>query len=71
MAWLLPQVLSAGFFLYVFVLHGQSPVPGGVGLVLRAIAFFLFFGAVSVAFWAYFHWDARPTRLRATETADA
>ena len=46
----------AAFFLYVFVLHGQSPVPGGVSLVLRAIAFFLLFGVVSVAFWAYFHW---------------
>ena len=70
-AWLLPQVLSAAFFLYVFVLHGQSPVPGGISLLLRAIGFFVLFGAVSVAFWAYFHWEARPTRLPEGETADA
>ena len=61
-AWLLPQVASAAFFLYVFVLHGESPVPDAIGLLVRALAFFVFFGALSVAFYAYFRWEGRPTR---------
>lgn len=63
-AWLLPQVSSAAFFLYVFVLQGESPVPNNLGLLLRAVAFFVLFGLVSIAFWAYFRWEGRPTRPR-------
>lgn len=60
-AWLVPQVLIGAFFLYVFVLHGTRG-DVGPGAIVRALLFFAIFGLVSVAVWAYFRWDGRPSR---------
>jgi hypothetical protein len=62
--WLIPQTVAVGLFVYVFILlRGQlDPPDGGIQAVLKALLFFAIFAALSIAFWAYFRWDRRPTR---------
>lgn len=62
-AWLLAQSAAVLFFVYVFVVQAYGPDSPGIDVrsVLRALAFFAFFGLVSVGFWLYFRWDGRPT----------
>ena len=68
-AWLLPQAGAALAFAYVLVLRGTLSPPGGGGAaVLRALLFFLAFGAASVAFWGYFQWPGRPSRRLPTSS---
>lgn len=63
--WLVPQAVAVAAFTYVFVLRGQlSPPEGGTAAVVKALAFFVVFGLLSVAVWRYFKWPNRPT-LRA------
>jgi hypothetical protein len=62
-SWLVPQILAVSAFGYLLVLRsGMNPPGGGVTAVLKALAFFLVFGLLSVAFWRYFCWSGRPTR---------
>jgi hypothetical protein len=35
--------------------------------LIRPAIFFVIFGALSFAFWGYFHWDRRPTAGYAAE----
>jgi hypothetical protein len=59
--WVVAQVLAAAFFVYVQVLHGESEKVSDWHELIRPAIFFLVFGALSFAFWGYFHWARRPT----------
>jgi hypothetical protein len=68
--WLVAEVLAAGFFVYVQVLHGETEHVSNFHELIRAFIFFAIFGVASFAFWGYFHWARRPTaRFAAHEEA--
>ncbi|MDQ6804468.1 MAG: hypothetical protein M3065_05780 [Actinomycetota bacterium] len=60
-AWLVPQLLAAAFFVYVLMLHGTTKHASTFSELVRPISLFLGFGLVSFAFWGYFQWDGRPS----------
>jgi hypothetical protein len=58
-SWLIPQTVAVAAFVYVFILRADLTPPDGS--MLKALAFFLAFGALSGVFWLYFQWSGRPT----------
>ncbi len=67
LAWLLPQFAAAAFFVYVQMLHGETEKINTINQLVRPFALFLVFGVLSFAFWGYFRWNGRPTRLTREE----
>jgi hypothetical protein len=59
--WLVAQILAAAFFVYVQILHGETERVNDFHELIRPFIFFVVFGALSFAFWRYFHWQRRPT----------
>jgi hypothetical protein len=71
MAWLIPQLLAAAFFVYVQMFHGSTKKIQTVDDLVRPFALFLGFGLLSFAFWGYFQWKGRPSRGFAGEEEEA
>ncbi|MDQ6778380.1 MAG: hypothetical protein M3071_19660 [Actinomycetota bacterium] len=70
-AWLIPQLLAAGFFVYVIMLHGRTRHVSELSELIRPFCLFVGFGLMSFAFWGYFNWDGRPTAEHEKEATPA